>query len=389
MPLIIPTTEEQKDINLTNFETALGQTSPIANVAFLKVLSAVEALAFTTLYKYAAERALQNLALTATEEDLDRIGLEINIIRKVAVAAQLEIELSGTDSTVIPAGTDFVGDSNGIHYTSDASATITGGVAVINVTASTAGIVGNLLIGDTLSLTTPIAGADTQATITDTTTTGTEEETDTAYRLRVLNGLRTTLGGGNAEDYKAWAEEVEGVFRAFPFAGKPSGTSYPGDRIVYIEADSTIDPDGIAPSALLDDVRDNINTNPVTSKTREPLGLTNSTLLIESIVRLSIYVEIRGLDVDSEVEIEAKAAISDALDDYFRAMAPFVVGIDFEPDRNDIMTNLTISAIVQDIVISYNGSAEEVRFKLSSGDYYDRITLVFNQLAKLGGVEYV
>jgi hypothetical protein len=390
MPVNIPTTEEQAAINLANIESKTNTNSPLADKAYNRVMSVMESMAFTSLYKFAVERALQNFALTATREDLDRIGEEVGVLRKPAVAANLKIEITGTDGTVISAGTDFVGDANAIRYFSDASVIIASGTAEADITASESGVIGNLQVSDTVTIGTPIPGADNQADITAVNTVGAEEETDDAYRLRVLNALRTTLGGGNGEDYKAWSEEVAGVFRAFPYSGRVGiGSSLPGERTVYIEADSTIDPDGIAPSALLDDVRESIHTDPDTLKAREPLGLIDATLYVESISRTTFEVTITGLDVDASILAQVKDDIDDALDTYFRRIAPFVNGIDFEPDRNDTITNLTVSSVVQDVVAANNGTCEQVQFNKQGSGFVDTYLLDPGELAKNGTNTYV
>jgi uncharacterized phage protein gp47/JayE len=58
--------------------------------------------------------------------------------------------------------------------------------------------------------------------VASTTTLGVEEEEEETYRARILFAERTAGGGGNAVDYKTWAEETPGVERAFPYAGKPA-----------------------------------------------------------------------------------------------------------------------------------------------------------------------
>jgi uncharacterized phage protein gp47/JayE len=197
MALQIKTTQQQKDENLANFESEVNQTSPLAAKAFLRVLSAVEALQSTTLYKYGAERILQVLALTATGSGLDLIGVNVGVTRKPAEAAELEISLPALNGTLIPAGTDFIGDANGVRYFTTASVIAAAGVAVLDVTAEETGVVGNLQVSDTLSIGTQIAGAETIATVTDVTNTGAEEETDDAYRPRVLDKERAVSGGAS------------------------------------------------------------------------------------------------------------------------------------------------------------------------------------------------
>jgi uncharacterized phage protein gp47/JayE len=404
MAFQIPTTQELIDQFLANLEASLGQTSPINEKAFLRVISAAEGIVFTSLYKYAAYQVKQMLAITAFGTGLDLIGAEYGITRKAAEATVLTATLPGVDTTIIPQTVDFIGDANGVRYFLDSSYTIgvpTPGVAEMTMTAETLGVVGNLQAGDTLSIGTQVAGAETVATvavITGQTTailnTGAEEETDEAYRIRILDEIRAVCGGGNAADYRKWAQEVAGVARAYPYAGKPVELlieSSPPDRTVYIEADTTIDPDGIAPQSLLDEVRDTITTDPVTGLARQPLGLTDDTLFIESISRTQFYVSVITLSVPDDLVAKAKAEIEDAVTAYFLRIKPFVDGLDSLIDRNDKITDTTVSNVVQDVLSANGGTANGVIFGLFQGDSLPEYQLSPGELAKLasGGITYV
>lgn len=393
MPLI-PTTQRIADQNLARLEGQLGQSAPIGDQAFLRVLAALEAVLGTSLFKFGIDRANQDLAVTATGEGLDALGNQYSVIRNVAVAANLEITLPGTNGTVIPATVDFVGDSNGVRYGVDASVVIAGGIATLNVTARDVGTIGNLANGETLTIGTQIAGAETIATVTDTLTTGAEGETDDVYRLRVLDVIRAPGGGGNAADYRNWSQEVAGVARAYPFAGNPVtilAVSSPPDRTVYIESTVAIDADGIPPSSLLDQVRDSITTDPVTGLVRQPLGLTDETLFVEPIIRTAFFVEIIGLVVDSQIEAAVKAEIETQLTNYFLSLGPFVDGIDPPAERNDLITDLTVSNVVQDVLSANGATATGVLFEIVPATPLADYLLAQNETAKLspGGVTYV
>lgn len=402
MSFDILTTKEQADQNLANIEGRLNQDTPLADKAFNRVLSIVEALGFTSLAKFAIERALQNLALTATGGDLDLLGAEFDVLRKQAVSTVLTATLPGVDTTKIPQTVDFKGDANGVRYFLDASTEIgnpTPGVAELTLTAETPGVIGNLQLGDTLSIGTQIAGAETVATVAVITgqttailTTGAEREQDDAYRLRVLDQIRALCGGGNTTDYRLWAQEVAGVARAYPYAGKPIELfteSSPPDRVVYVEADTTIDADGLAPQSLLNQVRDSITTDPTTGRSRQPLGLTDDTLFVESIIRTGFFVQINDLTVNQDIVATVKAAIESALSTYFRGLRPFVDGVDSILDRNDLITDLTVSAIVQDVLTANGGSASAVAFGLLLGDSLPEYRLQPGETSKLVQVTYV
>jgi hypothetical protein len=268
-------------------------------------------------------------------------------------------------------------------------------VATISVTAQETGTIGNLNNGETLTIGTQVAGAETVATVTDTTTTGADEETDDNYRTRILDVIRAPGGGGNAADYRNWSQEVEGVKRAYPYAGVPTSlsiTSSPPDRTVYVEADTSIEADGIAPQSLLDDVRESITTDPETGFARQPLGLTDDTLYVESITRTSFFVQITGLVVDSTIEASVKAEIETQLKNYFRTISPFVDGVDAVTDRNDLITDLTVGDVVQDVLKANGGSAQAIQFDITQGGSLPEYQLGQGETAKLSdtnGVTYV
>jgi len=387
----IPTTQELYEEHLARLETELAQESPLLDVAFLRVLAITEAGLDIGHYKFAANAVLQNLALTATGTGLDRIGNDNDTPRKGAEAAILTATLTATTGTEIPSTTDFYSDVNGLRYRPEETVTAAAGVATLSLKCTELGTAGNMDVGNTFSIASQIAGAETVATVTVVDTVGAEEESDADYRPRVLFAQRAVTGGANATDHKIWAEEVSGVRRTFPYAGRPAseGASVPGDRLIYVEATTDIDSDGIAPGALLDSIRDSINTDPDTGLSRSVLGLTDDTLFIESISRTAIIVTISDLTVDASEESACKSDIEDALDLYLRNIAPFIDGVDAEIDRNDSITNPSVNEIVQDVLKSYGATAELVRFGLVAGVYINLYFLDPGELTKLGSMIYV
>ena len=400
----IPTTLEQFEINLANIEARLNQTSPLNDKAFNRVLAAMEAMGFTSLAKFAAYHVKQVLVITAFGTGLDVLGAEYGVTRKAAEATVLTATLPGIDTTIISQTIDFIGAANGVRYFLNSAAEIgdpTPGVAEMTMTAEIVGVVGNLQAGDILNIGTQVAGAETVATVAVITgetvailNTGAEKETDEAYRVRLLDRIRAIFGGGNAADYREWAQEVAGVTRAYPYSGKPVELlleSSPPDRTVYVQADTTIDPDGIAPQSLLDEVRDTITTDPVTGLARQPLGLTDDTLYVESISRTDFFVQISTLSVSDDLVAKAKSEIEDALTAYFLTIAPFVDGLDSVLDRNDKITDLTVSNVVQDILSANGGTANSVAFDITPGGSIPEYQLSPGELAKLasGGITYV
>jgi len=393
MSINIPTTAALTTRNIAIFEGNLGQTIPAADKSFLKVLSAVLAMTETELERKLDNESKQNLALTATNSGLDDLGNDRGIIRKPAEAAVLTGTVISDPGKTLPATISWIGDSNGLRYFPASSNDESGGLITVQVTAQDVGISGNLEIGATLSISSQQSGIGTVLTITVVDNIGAEKEDDEIYRQRILDDQRAIKGGGNSADYRKWAEVVAGVVRAFPYAGLPFPQdpidAVPPDRVVYIEADTDIDPDGIAPPSLLIEVRAAINQDPVTGLDNEPLGLVDVNLFVESIRRTTLFFEVRGLDVPAGDESSIKSQIDSALESYSRILAPFIDGLDFVGDKNDTITDLTISELVQGIISSVGGDAEGVTFGLAPSVNIPRYTLGQGETAKSGGVVYV
>lgn len=389
--LTIPTISDQVATNIANIESFVNQTTPTNSKAFNIVIATMEALQFYTLYKYAENRAKQNFALSAKGAALDFIGSEYGADRKKKEACNLTIELPAITGTLIPSTNAFIGVANGVRYTIDSSVTSVGGIATISITASELGIVGNLEVGDSLRIETQLAGAETVALVTVVNTVGAEDELDDVYRVRILDIIRAIGGGGNNADYRIWAQEVPGVKRAYPYSGAPIPlATEPPDRTVYVECDVSIEPDGIAPPALLAEVRTSIETDPDTGYDRQPLGLTNATLYVEAITRTSFDVEITDLTVDVSLETQVKADILDALEKYFRSLSPFITGLDFDDERNDYITAPSIVDVIQEIVANYGGSFTGLSFEITgSGTPEVSYLLGQGETSKLGAVTYV
>ena len=386
MAFNIPTLRELFAQALARLESAIGQTSPVNDKAFLRVLAAVESGLGIGLYKYAADRAKQNLGLTATGTDLDNIGNNYSTARRPAQVAIVQAELTAADGTVIPSTIDFIADANNLRYRATSPVTAAGGVADMALQCVVSGAIGTLEVGDTLQIAAQIVGAGTVATVTAINQIGVDRESDADYRPRVLFAQRAVTGGANATDHKIWSEEVHGVARAFPYSGRPAdeGASFPGDRQVYIEATTDVDADGIAPAALLTAVRTNINTDPDTGLSRLPLGITDATLFMRSITRTTFFVEVRNLVVDPAKEGDCKTAIRAALQLYFLSIAPYVDGVDLPQERVDTISSMTVGIVVQDVLQSFGATSSSVGFGLAAGVFLTTYTLGIGELGKLG-----
>lgn len=192
-----------------------NQKGGLLRRSVLAVIARVQAGVAHMLYGFFDWLARQILPDTAETEWLERHASLYGIVRTPAAAAGGTVTFTGTDSSVIPAGTTLV-RNDGVEYTTDAEGTISGGSVDIDVTASEAGTGGNANTGVVLSLASPISGVDSEATVASSgITDGIDTESDDDLRARLLQRIRQTPQGGAENDYERWALEVAGVTRAF------------------------------------------------------------------------------------------------------------------------------------------------------------------------------
>lgn len=400
MAILIPTTQQLIDSFVAAFETKLGQTVPALERSFVSVLARVLALSDTGLYKYAANRITQSLAITATGDNLDTIGNNYGVYRIAAVAAEINVTLTGTLGSTLPQTADFIADNSGVLYYPETDIVYdnlpTSGQETFTIISETVGTTGNAVAGDTFTLTSPIAGLSSVATYSSTETAGQDKESDSAYRRRILDEIRTVGGSGNGVDYRRWGEQSSNVARIYPYSGKPIDGSEglvdePGDRTIYVEAiTSYITGDRTADATLLAAVRELITTDPDTSLERVPLGCPDSTLFVKSIENQDIWVTITNLTANGSMPlVDIKTAVEAAIEDYLLELAPYVDGVDVEVDRNDRLTDLSLARVVQQVLMDSNATATAITFSLTEGGSSEGSYIVpQGYLTQLGGVDY-
>jgi hypothetical protein len=411
MPYTTPTTAEIVERNISQIEQALNEKSPPSDRSFNKAWAAVEGMAQAGLYAYARDRARDNLAISASEGGLEVIGEEYNIPRRQATNWRGNITLSLAQGQSLYSGTVYIGPQ-GLKY--ETTKTVTGGsggTAETPLQCQDTGPVGNLSVGDTLTIQSVVGGAGREATVTAVTYLGLDIENIEDYRIRVLDAIRggsggrgTAAGEGEAvdvqvdacvtsSDYRIAAEAVGGVARAYPFSGPPedSGlTPSPGQRVVYVEASPDIDPDGIPPQPLLDLVRAALLADPVTGNSREILGVPTGgdLLFVEPIKRTGIYVRIIGLSVISSSLAAAESQIAQAVSALLRTFAPFVQGLDADFDRRDELTSSVLAREVQNVLDAYAGAAEHITFGDTPLANLARYVLSENEKLKLEQIDF-
>lgn len=218
MPFKRPTLQELITRTGTDLNTRLtgGKGAPLRR-SVLGVLARAFSGAVHLLYGYLSWVARQVMPDTAEQAHLDRWASIWGVNRKAAAFASGNVTFTGVNSTVIPAGTE-VQTSDGATYTTDSQGTISTGTATISVTASESGVDGNVDAGVGMTLTSPISGVDTDATVASGGITGgLDEEADDDLRDRLLSRIQQPPHGGADFDYVTWAKEIAGVTRAWVY----------------------------------------------------------------------------------------------------------------------------------------------------------------------------
>jgi uncharacterized phage protein gp47/JayE len=392
MALITPTTQDIADNILAQIEAAINQTVPLLPKAFIRWLSKVLAAVFILLYKYSGFIFLQLFVSTASDQPTEVNGKIITPLEEwgtlsgaglpgAAVAAEMTIDITVTNQVgTLAAGAQLLNTTNGVTYITIAAvlldaSTVTTTIRAVNDQADTggAGAIGNLDPGDIVSFANALANVNRDTVVNTLTVTGTNAEVSADYRIRIIERFQSQPQGGAYADYRIWGSEVDGVARIYPYT-----SATPGIVDVYVEADSTIDPDGIAPQSLLDDVLDAINLDVDGLASRRPATAFPNVI---SITRTGFDVTVSGLTVDDPASVQA--SIDAAVVQFLAEREPFIQGLSILPKKEEITQNALIN-LVYDIVNAAGGTFTTVQFELTSGGgFITTYTLGEGELSKL------
>ncbi len=179
----------------------------------LGVLATMHAGVTHGLYGYLDYLSAQLMPDTAEIEYLDRWAGIWKIARTPAAKATGTALFLGTSGAELPAGT-LLRRADGVEYEITADTMLFSGEASAPVRARVSGASGNADAGAKLSLSSPVAGVQSVATVV-ACSGGADAETDASLRTRLLARIRQAPHGGADFDYAAWALAVPGVTRVW------------------------------------------------------------------------------------------------------------------------------------------------------------------------------
>lgn len=257
---------------------------------------------------------------TADSEYLEMHSKLRNIYRKNATYASGSLKVFGTVGSTIQEGLQ-VKYGERFYVTKSSGVIGDDGFVTVRVIAMATGASSNVKSEGKAQLTAAPVGVSSDCLLLPDVTGGTEVESDAALLARLLERIRRPSSGGNKNDFRQWAESIDGVTSAFIYPLRrgegtvdiaiTSGDTVPSDEIVQ------------ATQAYIDEVR------PVTAKSVYVLKP------VEKQVNFNIKVL---LDADTTLET-VKVEIRNALENYFLSLKPA-----------DTLIISQIEAVISDLV---------------------------------------
>jgi uncharacterized phage protein gp47/JayE len=361
MPYTPPTIAAIKAQIISDVEGRIGSSVPILMKAFVRVLATALSGVITLIYRFGAWILRQIFPQTADDEWLVFIGGQYGLTRTPAVKSRMTATATGTNGTIIAAGTLwYLGD---YAYSQTAAEEIVAGTATVTVECMTSGEAGNLSIADEITLCSPIAGVNAIAAIASIVTTGEDQETTEDLRTRVMERIQRQPQGGAAQDYVAWAREVAGIVKVFAFRTDPGEvTIYPLQAITGV--------DRIPAPAKITEV-----LAYVSDTVRRPLC---ADVLVVAPTELTVNITITGLLPN---EVAKKTEIETASETYLYAAYPRQY-----PDEVGATDVISIAAIWA-IIAAAEATASAATMTVG-GTPATSYTLAENEITKLGTITW-
>jgi len=399
MSLTIPTTAELNAAIIAQFESKFGGTVPVWAKAFLRVTAMVLAGIMIILYKFGGSMFLQMFVQFASDQEFEINGKKLIPLVEwgrltgtgdptEATRAELVIDIS-VNSQVgsLPQGTQYFNATNEVTYLTVADVLLDAATVQASIRPQSdqsggggKGVIGNLEVGDVVSLVTPLGAVVTDATVSAVTTTAANAESTEIYRQRIIDRFRNQPQGGAPADYELWGEAVEGIINTYPYTGDPGVVNLYSEATV---ASSGSD-DGIPTAAQLQAVLDNVNLDDSGLASRRPI---DSLVYSYPITRSAYDVTVGGLTGSDDPD-DTESKIEAALTQYFLSREPWISGLTVSY-RRDRVTKAEVMGAVQDTAGAYNAVFTSLTVeKVGVGEIVVD-SLGEGEKAKLGTVSFV
>lgn len=154
------------------------------------------------------------LSMAFPDEDsgeyIDKAAAQVGMARTPGKKATVTVTFSGTDGTVIPAGTSLYAPESGLQFLTAEDTTIADGTASVTAVAAEAGADYNLPAQSITSMYINVVGV-LVVTNGAAATGGVDKESDVDFFARYHARRTLPITSGNVNHYITWASEVSGV----------------------------------------------------------------------------------------------------------------------------------------------------------------------------------
>lgn len=210
MPYNVPTLRTLIESGLIDIEASLDTILPKFGIE--QALNTAVSAGVRDLYDYQSWIVRQIIPSSESEDQtiIDTARYE-GVIQKLASSAAGPVTFAG--NVAIPVDTVMT-HADGRLYRVTLSNTPSGGNVVVQVEAEAAGVAGNLVAGETLTLISTVPGIQPNG-ISGGLVGGADLETPAKVLERLLFRKRNPPMGGAVHDYVGWCREVAGVNRAW------------------------------------------------------------------------------------------------------------------------------------------------------------------------------
>jgi uncharacterized phage protein gp47/JayE len=331
----IPTITEIKNRIIADIESEINQTTPSLPKSFNRVLAGAIAGVVMLLYQAITWVYKQIFPDTADTAALKLLGALVGVTQLAAEFAVLECDVPGVVGETVSTGLLFRSTNNTVYKVTTGGTIGVSGEASVTMTAQTSGEIGNLANGSILSIINPDPNLDGTATVTATTTSGDDAETDDSLRVRVSNAYKKRRTGGSPADYESWGLETPN----FDWISPVADLLIPGKVLLYGKVDNQTD--GIPTSDQLAELESYVRYDPVTGKanrcpfTDDVEAVAISRFLFD----ITIYIQ------DGTVAIQE--SIETAVTEYVENRQPYNAGVSLT--RSDTISESGISNVASDV----------------------------------------
>jgi uncharacterized phage protein gp47/JayE len=216
MPFARPTLTALRNTAIQDITTSgVPGLDGLLRNAVLRVLAWCIAGLTYSLYGFLDWISRQAVPWSATDEYLHAWAALIGVYQLDATAASGVAQFTGTPDIAIPLGATLT-RQDGTPYVSTADAgTDATGVALVSFIGTLPGAITNCDDATPISLDMPPPGINAGGVTVGLTRGGSDQETEDAFRTRMLQAYAAPPHGGSATDYIEWATAVPGCSRAW------------------------------------------------------------------------------------------------------------------------------------------------------------------------------